>query len=112
MLPFSKCAASLGNAGDVGALMHLNGTLSLLLWLTQQRGGAPMAAGQVSGSVSTRRLEPKLGSERDSRGVIDQPAHLAWPAAIAVVAVPWGRQPRAAHVSLAADEPQQGLSRL
>src|SRR5262249_4634622 len=29
--------AALGNAGDAGALMHLNGTLALLLWLTQQR---------------------------------------------------------------------------
>jgi len=37
--------AALGNAGDAGALLHLNGTLSLLLWLTQQRSGALMAAG-------------------------------------------------------------------
>jgi asparagine synthase (glutamine-hydrolysing) len=29
--------AALGNAGDAGALMHLNGTLSLLLWLTLQQ---------------------------------------------------------------------------
>jgi asparagine synthase (glutamine-hydrolysing) len=32
--------AALGNAGDVGALMHMNGTLSLLVWLTQQRQSA------------------------------------------------------------------------
>jgi asparagine synthase (glutamine-hydrolysing) len=31
--------AALGNAGDAGALMPLNGTLSLLVWLTLQRGG-------------------------------------------------------------------------
>jgi asparagine synthase (glutamine-hydrolysing) len=28
---------ALGNSGDAGVLMQLNGTLSLLLWLTQQR---------------------------------------------------------------------------
>jgi len=31
--------AALGNAGDVGALLQFNGTLSLLLWLTRERGG-------------------------------------------------------------------------
>jgi asparagine synthase (glutamine-hydrolysing) len=39
--------AALGNAGDAGALMHLTGTLSLLLWLTQQRQGAPIAARSI-----------------------------------------------------------------
>jgi asparagine synthase (glutamine-hydrolysing) len=36
--------AALGNAGDAGALMHMNATLSLLLWLTQERQGASIAA--------------------------------------------------------------------
>jgi asparagine synthase (glutamine-hydrolysing) len=39
--------AALGNAGDAGALMHLNGTLSLLLWLTHQRQGAPIATRSI-----------------------------------------------------------------
>jgi hypothetical protein len=30
---------ALGNAGDAGATVQFEGTLSLLLWLTQQRGG-------------------------------------------------------------------------
>ncbi len=31
--------AALGNAGDAPALQSMDRTLSLLLWLTQQRGG-------------------------------------------------------------------------
>jgi len=31
--------AALGNAGDAGSVTPLHGTLSLLVWLTQQRGG-------------------------------------------------------------------------
>jgi hypothetical protein len=32
---------------DAGALLHLNDTLSLLLWLTQQRSGSLIAARQI-----------------------------------------------------------------
>jgi asparagine synthase (glutamine-hydrolysing) len=39
--------AALGNAGDAGALMHLTGTLSLLLWLTQERHGPSIAARSI-----------------------------------------------------------------
>jgi asparagine synthase (glutamine-hydrolysing) len=50
--------AALGNAGDAGALMHLNATLSLLLWLTQQRHGPSIAAPQIG---ERQRVEALAG---------------------------------------------------
>jgi hypothetical protein len=37
----------LNRMADAGALLHLNDTLSLLLWLTQQRSGSLIAARQI-----------------------------------------------------------------